>query len=320
MKSIIDSKIAIVGIGGVGGYLAGMLCQAFPHTTFVARNKRKEHLLRFGLDLHSDYHGEIHAVPEHVCTTSELSPQDYIFLCVKNYSLEQTCQEIAHAVTSDTVISPVMNGVDPGDRIRACLPQCTVIDSLIYIVSFANPDYSITQQGDFANLFIGRNHPSEKDRIKIKQVSAILSEADIDHEIADDIEAAIWKKYMLNCAYNVATTYFDEPIGPIRADRAKALDYENLVYEAYAVALAKGIHVKKEDADWIIHRFYYDHAEDCTSSLMRDFRAEHQSELETFSGYIVHEAKRLCVDAPVSQKMYDGLWKRYSAFSSQTSE
>ena len=55
-----------------------------------------------------------------------------------------------HAVTEDTVIIPVMNGVDPGDRIRSLISRGTVVDSLIYIVSFANEDYSVTQQGDFA--------------------------------------------------------------------------------------------------------------------------------------------------------------------------
>lgn len=32
-----------------------------------------------------------------------------------------------------------------------------------------------------------------------------------------------------------------------------------------------------------------------------------QTELETFSGYIVKEAKRLGVEIPLSEKMYQGL-------------
>ena len=40
-----EKKIAVVGLGGVGGYLAGMLGSACPHVTFVARNERLEAIL-----------------------------------------------------------------------------------------------------------------------------------------------------------------------------------------------------------------------------------------------------------------------------------
>lgn len=35
-----DKKIAVIGIGGVGGYVAGMLAKAYPHVTMVARGAR----------------------------------------------------------------------------------------------------------------------------------------------------------------------------------------------------------------------------------------------------------------------------------------
>lgn len=86
-----EKKIAVVGIGGVGGYLAAMLGRVCPHLTLVARGARKDHILKNGLTLHSDYKGEIHVMPENVVTAEELKEQDYIFVCVKNYSLEQVC-------------------------------------------------------------------------------------------------------------------------------------------------------------------------------------------------------------------------------------
>lgn len=35
-------KIAVIGIGGVGGYIAGLLAKAYPHVTMVARGARAE--------------------------------------------------------------------------------------------------------------------------------------------------------------------------------------------------------------------------------------------------------------------------------------
>ena len=303
-------KIAVVGAGGVGGFLAGMLGRVCPHLTLAARGARKEAIRGNGLVLHSEYKGEITVHPETVTEISGMTEQDYIFVCVKNYSLEDVCREMDHAVTEDTVIIPVMNGVDPGDRIRSLISRGTVVDSLIYIVSFANADYSVTQQGDFADLRIGITDAGASEKAKIGEVSAILRAADIDHQVSDEIEVEIWRKYILNCAYNVATAYYDNTIGELRRDPRKAAEYEALVNEAWQVALAKGVAVTQEHVDAIIHRFYKELAGNATSSLQRDIRAGRTAETETFSGYIVHEGKKLGLDLPVSSKMYDGLKKQ----------
>ena len=116
-----DKKIAVIGIGGVGGYVAGMLAKAYPHVTMVARGARGESIRENGLVLHSDYKGEIVAKPERVVPVREMGQQDYIFICVKNYSLEDVCENIRDMVTDDTVIIPVMNGVDPAEKIRSLI-------------------------------------------------------------------------------------------------------------------------------------------------------------------------------------------------------
>ena len=87
-----DKKIAVIGIGGVGGYIAAMLAKAYPHVTMVARGARGESIRKNGLVLHSDYKGEIVARPEQVVPAREMGQQDYIFICVKNYSLEDVCE------------------------------------------------------------------------------------------------------------------------------------------------------------------------------------------------------------------------------------
>lgn len=302
-----NKKIAVIGIGGVGGYMAGMLGKHYPHVTFAARGQRLESLQTNGLTLHSDYHGEITVMPEKVTTIEDLDEQDYIFVCVKNYSLEDVCHSMEHAVTDHTVIIPVMNGVDPGDRIRSILHKGIVVDSLIYIVAFANADYSITQQGDFANLYIGIPHADAAQQQAVQAVSDLLYGANIDHKVAPDIEQAIWRKYILNCAYNVTTAYYNNTIGQLRNDPVKAKEYEDLVNEAYQVALAKHVHVTQAHIDSIIRRFYHELAEDATSSLQRDICNGKMSELETFSGYIVREAEKLNVPVPTTQRMYQGL-------------
>lgn len=307
-----DKKIAVAGIGGVGGYLAAMLACACPHVTVVARGERGESIREHGIRLHSDYKGEIVSRPERVVASSrELEPQDYIFICVKNYSLEEVCQEIRGAVREDTVVIPVMNGTDVGERVRRLLGRGKVIDSVIYIVAFANPDYSVTQQGDFASMRIGTMQ--KEDLEEVRRTSDLLKGVDIDHKVSQDIERDIWKKYILNCAYNVATAYYDNTIGELRSDPVKAKEYEQLVHEAYQIASARGVSIRKKDAEGIIKRFYEETAENATSSLQRDVRAGKKAEIDTFSGYLVRESRRLGICVPVTTKMYEGLKEKEEA-------
>ena len=310
-----DKKIAVIGIGGVGGYVAGMLAKAYPHVTMVARGARGESIRENGLVLHSDYKGEIVAKPERVVPVREMGQQDYIFICVKNYSLEDVCENIRDMVTDDTVIIPVMNGVDPGEKIRSLIGRGAVVDSLIYTVAFANAYFSISQQDTFTWLCIGIKNADQGQQEKVAQVAEILKGADIDYKDDGDIEVEIWRKYILNCAFNVMTAFYDNTIGELRRDPVKAQQYETLVWEAASVGRAKGVALTDEHIQEVIHKFRHVHADNATSSLQRDFQiCKKQTELETFSGYIVQEAKRLGVSIPLSEEMYQGLKAKAEKF------
>lgn len=304
-------KIAVVGIGGVGGFLAGAIGSTYEEQlTLVARGERLKSLQERGLVLHSELRGEITVHPRAVVTAQELEEQDVIFLCVKNYSLEEACDQIRHAVGEHTIVIPVMNGVDPGDRVRSALGCGIVVDSLIYIVAFIGADGSIVHQGDFARMRIGIKHATAEEQQAVAEVSEILFGAGVEYLAVDDIELEIWRKYILNCAYNVATAAYDNNIGQLRADPLKAKEFEELISEAYEVARAKGVAVLPEHRDEFFDRFRYTYRDDATSSLQRDLNAGKRAEIETFSGYLVREATRLGVPAPVSEKMYELLMKR----------
>jgi 2-dehydropantoate 2-reductase len=283
--------------------------------TMVARGARGESIRENGLVLHSDYKGEIVAKPERVASVREMGQQDYIFICVKNYSLEDVCENIRDMVTDDTVIIPVMNGVDPGEKIRSLIGRGMVVDSLIYTVAFANADFSISQQDTFTWLCIGIKNADQGQQEKVTQVAEILKGADIDYKDDGDIEVEIWRKYILNCAFNVMTAFYDNTIGELRRDPVKAQQYETLVWEAASVGRAKGVALTDEHIQEVIHKFRHVHADNATSSLQRDFQiCKKQTELETFSGYIVQEAKRLGVSIPLSEEMYQGLKAKAEKF------
>ena len=301
-----DLRIAVVGLGGVGGYLAGVLGQKFPHLAVVARGERKKAVEENGIVVHGDFSGEIVTRPETVAgDASLLGPQDVIFVCVKNYSLEQACESLKGRVGPETILIPVMNGVDPAERTARALGTGNVLHAVIYIVAFANRDYSITQQGNFATVRMGA--ADERVNERAKELVPLLNVPGLRADVPADILAQVWRKYIFNCAYNVMTARYDLPIGPLREDPEKAAEFRALLEETWELSQKKGVRLPHEKVDEMYQSFAGDIRGDATSSLQRDLEAGKKSEIETFSGYAVREGERLGVAMPVSRRMYEAM-------------
>jgi len=300
------AKIAVIGIGGVGGYVAAMLGKTYPNTTLVARGERKKAIMENGLILHSECQGKDISVDttQVVEKVSELPEQDYIFICVKHFSLAEVCQDLRSVVTDNTIIMPIMNGVDPGDRVRELIGKGTVLDALAYIISYADQDYSIVQKGDYAKFRIGTMSAKERELLAVNEVLELMKGAQIDCRAMDDIQSAIWEKYILNCAFNVLTAYYSSDVKGLRQDEKRIDDYKAILKEGICVAAAKGVHLPEGLYEKLVNHFMHVQSDEGTSSLRRDMDAGKDNEKEAFGGYLVREARRLGIAVPVSEWYY----------------
>ena len=299
-------KIMIVGIGGVGGYIAGMVGQKYKNLTLIARGKRGEALREHGVVLHSDFHGE-KIVKDGVireCAREVEEIQDLIFLCVKTYALEDVCQTLGSCVDDHTIIVPVMNGADTAQRVREYLGKGLVVDAVIYTTAAANEDYSITQLGQYTRILLGAVREEEHKAAKVS--AGVLGEAGIEYDIPSDVRHAVWEKYIFNCAYNVITAYYLGNVEEIRAYEDRRAEFHMLLKEALQVAKADGVHIRQHYMEEEYQRFMR-LSKGSTSSLKRDVEAGRPSELETFGGYLLERARNLGVAVPLSEQFYDGM-------------
>ena len=176
-------------------------------------------------------------------------------------------------------------------------------------MAFSNPDFSVTQQGDFTTVKLGIPHATPAQQAAVERTRDMMVHAGIDTQICADIQAEIWRKYMLNCAYNVLTAAYNRTIGQLRDDPVTRQEYRDLLLETLAVAQAKGVALTREIALAEYDRFLHKLEDDATSSLQRDLHPAdgappRESERDTFSGYLVREAHRLGISVPLSER-YD---------------
>ncbi|MCH3913959.1 MAG: 2-dehydropantoate 2-reductase [Acidaminococcaceae bacterium] len=293
-------KIMVVGLGGVGGYIASILCsQHEKEVTLIARKKRKDAMLNNGLVLHSDFFGEHVYHPRVTDNPAAEGIQDVIFVCVKNYSLETALTSIVPCVGPKTIVVYIMNGVDHDKIAYKVFPQGRVVDVAIYIVSAFKEDYSIRQYGQFARVFVG-----SEDKEAAKLVYDLLHVEGLSCHLSEDIKVDIWKKFILNCGYNVITAYYVSTIGEAFAQPQGKAEFKGLVEEACAVAKALKVKLPDGFADFVYNKVINQEDKNVSSSLARDIKAGKQSELETFCGCLVRFGHELSVPVPVTERMY----------------
>jgi 2-dehydropantoate 2-reductase len=120
-------RIAMMGSGGIGGYLGARLAQAGEDVTFIARGSHLAAMQKQGLCMESPL-GEI-KLP-HVSATdtpSEVGFVDVVIFAVKLYDSESAAAAIIPLVGPNTRVVTLQNGIDSADMLAKYVPRPQIV-------------------------------------------------------------------------------------------------------------------------------------------------------------------------------------------------
>ncbi len=299
-------KLMVSGIGGVGGYLSAYLCSRYPgDVTLVARGKRKK-ALTAGLSVTSPLLGNQTFHPAVTDRPAAAGIQDVIFICVKTFSLDEAAAALIPCADSHTIVVPVMNGIDHAERTQALLPASRIVNSLIYITSAACGDYSICHTSPYVRMFV-----DSPDRKAADTVCRLLHHPnEFNCTVPADMKTELWKKYIINCAYNTITAYYRCTTGGILAYPERFGEFRALLDESCAAAAACGISLPRDFSAQTFENMMHRRNADATSSMARDVLSGRKTELETFGGYLTRLAREKGLSVPMSERFYAALKER----------
>lgn len=155
-------------------------------------------------------------------------------------------------------------------------------------------------------MFFGSETKDEPDG---KRVEDLFRKADIDAEYRSDIKNIAWEKYTFVSPLGNATTFRNTTIGGILEDREGMELMGSLLDELLALAAAHGVEFPADIKETTIEKaraFPYE----AKTSYQRDFEQGNRTEIETFAGFIVDEARRLGLPAASHEKVYAALKAR----------
>jgi 2-dehydropantoate 2-reductase len=297
-------KIAVLGVGGVGGYFGGRLQAAGHSVAFLARGAHLEALRSDGLRLDS-VNGDLHLSP--VTATDrpeEVGPVDCVIVAVKAWQLPSALASLRPLMAADTVVLPLLNGVESVDTIAAAVGHPHVLGGVAWIRSEIAGPGRIRHSGVDPRISVGE--PAGGLSPRVEALAATFREAGLRTEAADDIQSVLWAKLVFiapTSAVGAATRSTIDVFRAVPETRAMVI---TAIEEAVAVGRARGATLGDDVIDKTVS-WVDGLAAGSTSSMHRDIVGGRPSELDTQIGAVVRLGRQSGAPTPVSAVLYGTL-------------
>ena len=295
-------RIAVMAAGAVGGYFGARLAQAGHEVAFVARGRQLEALRAHGLRVQSPlgdmYLPNIEATDE----PAKAGPVDLVLFGVKLWDTLEAAEAIKPLLRADTAVVSFQNGVVKDDILRQALGAGHVIGGVCYIAATIAEPGVIRHSGTIQKLVFGEYDGSLSPRVR--QFRDACAESGIDAEVSDQIEQAIWEKFVFLVGLSGTTSLARSPIGPIRGHPRSRAFLHDVMEEVVRVARAQGVPLPAGYADERL-AFTDQVPASMTSSMYHDLQQGNRLEVAWLSGDVVERGARLGVATPCNRAIFD---------------
>ena len=312
-------KIAIIGVGAIGGFVGARLAHAGEDVTFIARGATLDALKTHGIRLIMG-DGSEQAVP-HVKATADYSaagPHDLVILAMKGHQVEAVAPEVPKLFGPGTVVVPMQNGipywyfhkhggalagalvrsVDPTGLIGKHIPGDRVIGCVVY------PAAELVSPGVIKHIEGNRFPVGEPDGTaseRVARVSECFIRGGLQAPVLSDIRAEIWLKLWGNCTFNPISALSRATLAGIcQFPLSRTLAYE-MMSEAQSIAHKLGITFRVPIEKRIAGAERVGHHK---TSMLQDVEASRTLEVDALLGSVIELARLTETPTPHLDTVY----------------
>jgi 2-dehydropantoate 2-reductase len=285
-------SIAVLGPGGVGGFLAAALDRAGLPVTVVAREATATGIADNGLTVTSARLGDFTAHPEAVSALA--GELDVLIVATKAGGLEAGLNRID---SEPGLVVPLLNGLDHMPVLRERYGPERVAAGTIRIESDRPAPGLIVQTSPFLRVDLGSDRAELLP--KLERLARTLEQAGVPATVSASEAQIMWSKLVRLNALALTTSAADRPVGFIRSDPEWRLALRGCIEEASAVARADGAQM-----DPAARLKELDEAHPgLGSSMQRDIAAGREPELDAIAGAVLRAAQRHGIQCPTIARL-----------------
>ncbi len=294
-------KIAIMGTGGVGGYYGGLLARAGHDVTFIARGAHLEAIGEKGLEIRSVF-GDFRIQPARVTDhPASVGAVELIVFATKTYQIPEAARAILPMVGSDTVVVPLLNGVDAADRIGEAIGAKHMLGGVTYLSAAKEEPGVIGHYSQFRRIVVGEFNGEITERAK--SICQVLKSTGATVEVAGDIVRELWTKFVFISAISALGGLTRVTAGEYRDVPETRKVLTDALREVVMIASARGVLLEPGLVEKTLA--FIDSAQaDMKPSMQRDIEAGRRYELESMIGLNVRLGAELNLPVPVMTLAY----------------
>jgi 2-dehydropantoate 2-reductase len=293
-------RIVVMGSGGVGGYFGARLAQAGNQVSFIARGKHLEALRSRGLTVKSAL-GDLQLAVNAYEDPRDAGEADVVMFAVKLWDTEGAAQRIKPL---GGYVIPFQNGVESIERLGRVLGRERVMGGSAYIATRIAAPGVIEHTGTRERLRFGAVLPAQ--RPAAQAFLEACKAARINAELADDIVAVNWEKFVFLVAVSSTTTLARAPLGVVRADPDLRWMFEQAMRETWTLARARGIKLPDDFVEKQL-AFLDTLPAEMRASMLHDLEAGNRLEAPWLCGAVARMAAETGLQAPVNHAIYAAL-------------
>lgn len=305
-------KVAIIGLGGIGGYIGARLCKAYSadvhQINFVQRGRHLDAIKANGLRYVTK---EVSVVHPHKASdrASDIGVCDLVYFSVKSRDLLQAAKDNAALIGNNTVLMTSLNGVHNAERLQTVYPQNRILNGCIYVSAHITQPGEVKQVGGVGNLYFG---PEQGAIDEFRVFETLFVEAGIKAVLSPNIKEEVWKKYVFISSWASVSSCYDVSVGQILASSQMLNEWLGLIGEIEQLARKKGVVLPANTVESCVERAKLIPFENKTS-MQLDIEKHTKPELDVFTEYVIEQSALVGLDAAMHKKMYEGILARLNA-------
>lgn len=290
-------KIAVIGAGAMGSLFGAMLAEAGNEVwLYDIWQEHVQTINQAGLSIERE--GQTRVVRLNATTEpDQIGRAELTIIFVKSTQTRAAAQTARQFAGSDGSVMTLQNGMGNAD----------------IIAEFVAPDRILAGTTSHGATMLGAGHirhagigattigawaATKQGRQLAGRFADFFTAAGIETEAVDEVRSVVWNKLLINIGINAITALSAIKNGQI-LDLAITRELSRAaVEEAMAVARARDITIKENAVD-IVFKVAESTAAN-RSSMGQDVDNKRQTEIAAINGFIVSEAKKLGIAAPVN--------------------
>jgi 2-dehydropantoate 2-reductase len=277
------ARIAIVGVGAIGGVTAALLQQAGSHELFLCTRRPIS-----GLSVETP-DGLVNVHATFVTNPNEAFEVDWVIVATKDYDVAGAAKWLERVCSKGAPVAVLQNGVEHRERFAPYVAMEKILPVMVDCPAERQAPDRVWQRGVM--------HLKVPDSALGHDFVGLFAGTTADATVVPDFLSVVWRKLCFNSA-GVLSALVLQPAGIVRGEALGEVALQ-IIRECVAVARAEGAQLEENVADIVLSAQRAAPA-DSINSMLADRQVGRSVEIDARNGVIVRLGRKHGIATPAN--------------------